>query len=100
MLPGKLNIIHCDFFKKTPDEDFINYELDEEWNIDLKRFVRDKQKIDNYISEFYQTSYGGRDLEYSISGDGEFKFQGFIDKKYNLDVTVTDGEAVRTYQFY
>ena len=25
---GNVNIVHCDFFKKIPDEDFISYELE------------------------------------------------------------------------
>lgn len=49
--PGKLNIIHCDFFKKSPDEDFINYELEPTLIIPWLLMIEWPYKLDQINSE-------------------------------------------------
>lgn len=65
----------------------------------LKPLTSDKQFIDNYLSYYVENFYSAPDATFSISSDGILNFEGYQEKKYSFDVSVTDGEAIRTHTF-
>ena len=66
---------------------------------DLKNITSDKQVIDNYLSHYIAYNYDGPDCKFSINSDGIINFNGYQQKRYSFDISVTDNEATRTRTF-
>ena len=73
--------------------------VDVPFTMDLKNITSDKQLLDNYLSYFIEQHHHSSDSIFSLSNDGILSFTAFLEKTYNFDIQVTDGELTRTESF-
>lgn len=67
--------------------------------IDLMPYTSDLQVRDNFVSQYLEYEYNGPDAYFSISTEGVMKFEGYQKKRYNFDITISDGETRKVQEF-
>ncbi len=65
----------------------------------LLNITHDYQGIDPFLRHFEEYEYYGGDAYFHIYPNGKLIFEGYQQKSYSFDITVTDFEAERTHTF-
>lgn len=67
--------------------------LNNQINVNMSDYIYEKQLIDLYTTYFLSENHIGKDAIFSLTPKGQMSFVAHQKKKYNYEITVTDGET-------
>jgi hypothetical protein len=71
-----------------------------EYQLDLLRFTKDDQFVDNYLSHFIPQHYDGPGYSFDLNEKGLLKFKSKSQSSVNLRVEVSDKETKNFYDIF